>query len=69
MQMIKIKYIGLIFGFFALIMGCTTDQKSSQKAAEQQQQTYTCPMHPQVIKHEMGTCPICAMDLVPFEKK
>jgi Cu(I)/Ag(I) efflux system membrane fusion protein len=25
-------------------------------------------MHPQVVKHEMGTCPICAMDLVPFEK-
>jgi len=68
MQMIKIKYIGLIFGFFALIMGCTADQKSSQKATEQKQETYTCPMHPQVIKHEMGTCPICGMDLVPFEK-
>ena len=27
--------------------------------------TYTCPMHPQVIKNESGSCPICGMDLVP----
>src|SRR5690606_6702766 len=27
--------------------------------------TYTCPMHPQIIKNEPGTCPICGMDLVP----
>ena len=26
---------------------------------------YTCPMHPQVVKDEMGECPICHMDLVP----
>lgn len=37
----------------------TTDEKV---------QTYTCPMHPQVIKNEPGTCPFCGMDLVPFEK-
>lgn len=58
----------LLFGFFAAMVGCTADQKSKDKAAQQKEQTYTCPMHPQVIKHQMGTCPICAMDLVPFEK-
>ena len=26
--------------------------------------TYTCPMHPEVIKNEPGACPICGMDLV-----
>lgn len=26
---------------------------------------YTCPMHPEVIKHEPGSCPICGMALVP----
>ena len=31
-------------------------------------QTYTCPMHPQVIKEEPGRCPFCGMDLVPFDK-
>lgn len=26
---------------------------------------YTCPMHPQVVQNAPGTCPVCAMDLVP----
>jgi len=25
---------------------------------------YTCPMHPAVVQHGPGTCPICGMDLV-----
>ena len=25
---------------------------------------YTCPMHPEIERHEPGTCPICGMDLV-----
>lgn len=28
---------------------------------------YTCPMHPHYIADEMGTCPICGMDLVKLE--
>jgi Cu(I)/Ag(I) efflux system membrane fusion protein len=70
MQMKKMKHLSLLllFGFFAAMVGCTADQKGKDKAAQQKEQTYTCPMHPQVIKHQMGTCPICAMDLVPFEK-
>jgi len=30
---------------------------------------WTCPMHPQVIRHEPGQCPICGMDLVPMESE
>lgn len=26
---------------------------------------YTCPMHPEVVRGEPGSCPICGMDLVP----
>jgi membrane fusion protein, copper/silver efflux system len=29
---------------------------------------YTCPMHPFVIKDKPGSCPICAMNLVPIKK-
>lgn len=29
-------------------------------------QKYTCPMHPQVLKDELGKCPLCGMDLVPL---
>merc|ERR1712146_509265 len=29
--------------------------------------TYTCPMHPQILRDEPGECPICGMTLVPVE--
>ncbi|MCL7750632.1 efflux RND transporter periplasmic adaptor subunit [Guyparkeria hydrothermalis] len=28
---------------------------------------YTCPMHPQIVEEEPGSCPICGMDLVEKE--
>lgn len=28
---------------------------------------YTCPMHPEVVQDEPGTCPECGMELVPRE--
>jgi Cu(I)/Ag(I) efflux system membrane fusion protein len=69
MKRIKHSVIILfILNLIVGIVGCSEEKKTEDKAAEKTQQTFTCPMHPQVIKHEMGTCPICAMDLVPFEK-
>lgn len=67
----RIKYnifILFLLGLIVEIIGCSGEKKTDDKTTEKSQQTFTCPMHPQVIKHEMGTCPICAMDLVPFEK-
>lgn len=29
--------------------------------------SYTCPMHPEIVKDGPGSCPICGMDLVPME--
>ena len=29
---------------------------------------YRCPMHPQIIQEKPGKCPICSMELVPFQK-
>jgi hypothetical protein len=29
---------------------------------------YTCPMHPEVVRGEAGTCPKCGMKLVPKAK-
>jgi hypothetical protein len=29
--------------------------------------TYTCPMHPQIVRNAPGKCPICGMNLVKKE--
>ena len=34
-----------------------------------QEGQFTCPMHPEIIKDEMGACPKCGMDLVPIQNE
>lgn len=58
----------MVMVLLTLIAGCAGDKKPEVAWAKEKQQTFTCPMHPQVIKNEMGSCPVCGMDLVPFEK-
>ncbi|MCU7796726.1 MAG: efflux RND transporter periplasmic adaptor subunit [Candidatus Thiodiazotropha sp. (ex Myrtea spinifera)] len=36
-------------------------------AQSEEGQKYTCPMHPHYIAEEMGSCPICGMDLVSLD--
>ena len=33
------------------------------------QQSYTCPMHPEIIQEIPGMCPECGMQLIPTKKK
>ncbi len=42
-------------------------QHTAAEAAAPKKQMYQCPMHLQIIQDHAGTCPICAMDLVPME--
>jgi Cu(I)/Ag(I) efflux system membrane fusion protein len=35
-------------------------------ANDNQDEIYACPMHPDVIAHAPGSCPICGMSLVPY---
>ena len=51
----------------ALLLAACKEAAQKQPAVVQEQ-TYTCPMHPQIIRNKPGTCPICGMDLVPFDK-
>ncbi|WGQ09381.1 efflux RND transporter periplasmic adaptor subunit [Pedobacter gandavensis] len=62
----RFAMIALVPSIF--VAACKSEVKETKAGVTAKKQTYTCPMHPQVIKEEMGTCPICGMDLVPFEK-
>ncbi len=62
-----------------LLTACGEKQENQATTSVEQQETaiehaqkhldpkYTCPMHPQIIQDEPGSCPICGMDLVPME--
>lgn len=52
----------------AFLAACGDVKKENKTEASAPAQTYTCPMHPQIVQNKMGTCPICGMDLVPFDK-
>lgn len=52
-----IKLFAVFIFLIAFAPGCKNKNA-------QQDITYTCPMHPDIIKNEASTCPICGMDLV-----
>lgn len=50
----------------SLLWVACNKQKGQQTTAVEA--TFTCPMHPQIVQDHPGTCPVCGMDLVPFDK-
>ena len=65
----KLYVFKLLIAIIALpILFTACAEKQKTVAVGEKVQTYTCPMHPQVIKDEPGSCPFCGMDLVPFDK-
>jgi Cu(I)/Ag(I) efflux system membrane fusion protein len=48
-----------------LLVNCKNEQSNHAHAEAAQ---YTCPMHPQVVQDQQGTCPVCGMDLVKASK-
>ncbi|MFL5746199.1 MAG: efflux RND transporter periplasmic adaptor subunit [Niastella sp.] len=47
-----------------LLPACKETKKNQPETQAVVKETYTCPMHPQIIKDKPGACPICGMDLV-----
>jgi Cu(I)/Ag(I) efflux system membrane fusion protein len=66
----KNKGLYLFLIVVALLVAACTNKKEQEAHAghapsqKQQDKVYTCPMHPEIIRSEPGTCPICGMDLV-----
>ncbi len=60
-------YFSIIIAGLSLLNFSCSEQKKEQPAAKQGIK-YTCPMHPEIIRDEPGSCPICHMDLVPVTK-
>ncbi|WP_026903714.1 efflux RND transporter periplasmic adaptor subunit [Pedobacter glucosidilyticus] len=64
--MVNLRYKKSVFvlmlSLIAVISSCElfTDKKAHEHTTQ-----YTCPMHPEIIRDEFGSCPICKMDLVP----
>ena len=42
-----------------------SDDSALEHAGKHLDPKYVCPMHPQIVRDEEGSCPICGMDLVP----
>lgn len=51
----------------ATSLSCKGDKKKSSESNKEHQEVYTCPMHPEIIRHAPGSCPICGMDLIKKE--
>ncbi|GAA4295620.1 efflux RND transporter periplasmic adaptor subunit [Nibribacter koreensis] len=65
MRHIKNLLTILLAAFF--LVACTkTDEHDAHQADDA---SYTCPMHPQIVEGEPGSCPICGMDLVLVQKQ
>jgi hypothetical protein len=45
------------------------NERLDQLSKENAKAGWTCPMHPEVHKHEAGKCPICKMNLVKAKNK
>ncbi|HWK05104.1 MAG TPA: efflux RND transporter periplasmic adaptor subunit [Puia sp.] len=61
-------YIIIVFVSVGLLpVACKNHPATPHPAVQAAEEIYTCPMHPQVIEHHPGNCPICGMTLVKKE--
>lgn len=66
---IILKVFLTVFAVASLtVTGCKSNQDNKKASAiAETEAIYTCPMHPQIIEHHPGNCPICGMPLVKKE--
>lgn len=63
--------IGCIIGYIISQVFSNSENVSNQKTLTTQStnnnQIWTCSMHPQIRQSQPGKCPICGMDLIPLQ--
>jgi hypothetical protein len=47
----------------------TTTETAAEHAKKHLDVKYVCPMHPEIVRDEPGSCPTCGMNLVKKEVK
>lgn len=63
-----LKYISVTAFAPSVLFTACGGKKTETVSTAKQEQTFTCPMHPQIVQHKPGNCPICGMQLVPIDK-
>jgi Cu(I)/Ag(I) efflux system membrane fusion protein len=64
---IAVLIVGLFLGWLLFGGAATTEKEHRHDTVSATSQTWTCAMHPQIMKLASGNCPICGMDLIPAE--
>ncbi|MDH5484369.1 MAG: efflux RND transporter periplasmic adaptor subunit [Gammaproteobacteria bacterium] len=66
---VVIVLVGVTGWFFADRFNPVPGQETALEHAEKHlDKNYVCPMHPQIVRKEEGSCPICGMSLVEVKQ-
>jgi membrane fusion protein, copper/silver efflux system len=59
------KFLWMMACFlFVIFISCNRQSKKQEEKASATNDLYTCSMHPQILEHHPGNCPICGMKLI-----
>lgn len=60
---------GIIIGIGSFYFLSPDHDHQAENISQNEEQLYTCGMHPEVLLNEPGNCPICEMKLIPVKSK
>ncbi len=62
-------YILIITVVVFFLQACNSKQTNNVEVTSTSNELYTCSMHPQILEHHPGDCPICNMKLIKKNAK